>query len=265
MLQYQLEILAIQWITESLSFVISLVQIEVILLTKRTITPPFYEIGPKNYIYGDDVLDLAIAADKASKKYAVDVIFTTPFMEIRRVAEETKNLFVFAPHMDPLPIGRGLADILPEAVVAAGAVGVMLNHCEKPLTLSVLNKTIERAKSLGLLTIVCADSIQEAAAIAHFSPDIIVAEPTELIGTGQTSSADYVEKSTNAIKSVNPNILVLQSAGIKSGSDVYDIIFSGADATGTSSGVANAPDRAAMADEMIRAVREAWDARNSDQ
>lgn len=230
--------------------------------TKKIPKPPFFEIGPKSYIYGDDILALAKAADEASQKYSVDVIFTTPFTEIRRISQETENLFIFAPHMDPLPVGRGLADILPEAIFDAGAVGVMLNHCEKPLSLSILRQTIQRADDLGLTTIVCADSIAEAAAIAHLSPDIIVAEPTELIGTGKTSSEAYVKASTQAIKTINNHILVLQGAGIKSGEDVYNVIYSGAEATGTSSGVVNAPDRAAMADEMIRAVREAWDARN---
>jgi triosephosphate isomerase len=33
--------------------------------------------------------------------------------------------------MDPLPIGKGNGTVLPEAVKAAGAVGVLLNHAEK--------------------------------------------------------------------------------------------------------------------------------------
>jgi len=177
------------------------------------------------------------------------------------VAEETENLFVFAPHMDPLPIGRGLADILPESLKAAGAVGVMLNHCERPITLSVLRRTIQRADEAGLMTIVCADSISEAKAIAIFEPNIIAAEPTELIGTGETSSLDYVRASIEAVKSINHEILVLNAAGIKSGQDVYNVIYAGAEATGSSSGIVKAPDSAAMVDEMIRAVREAWDAK----
>lgn len=224
--------------------------------------PPFFEIGPKSYLYGKQVLDLARAADIASKKYDVNIIFTTPYPDIRMVAEETENLFVFAPHMDPLPIGRGLADVLPESIKAAGAVGVMLNHCEKPVSLSVLRQTIKRADEIGLLSIVCADSISEAKAIALLEPNIIVAEPTELIGTGKASDLDYVRASIEAVKSVNPQILVLQGAGISSGKDVYNVIYAGAEATGSSSGIIKAPDSAAMVDEMIHAVREAWDARN---
>lgn len=228
------------------------------------IQAPFFEIGPKSYLYGQDVIDLAVAADAASEKYGVDIIFTTPVVEIARVKAATKHIHVFAPHMDPLRPGRGLADILPESLVAAGAEGVMLNHCEKPLSLSVLKATIERAREVGLMTIVCADSSAEAAAIAQLKPDIIVAEPSELVGTGVSCGPEYVKAASKAVKDVDPDILVLTAAGISNGQDVYDVIRAGADATGSSSGVAKAPDRAAMVDEMIAAVRKAWDERNGE-
>ena len=229
---------------------------------KRKITTPFFEIGPKSYLVGDEVLNLALAADAAAEKYGVSIIFTTPVVDIRRVKEATKNIFVFAPHMDPLYPGRGLADVLPESLVAAGADGVMLNHCEKPLPFEVLKETIARADEVGLISIVCADSLADASRIATLNPDIIVAEPSELIGTGVSVGKEYVEAATKSVKDVNPDILVLTAAGIANGDDVYNTIIAGADATGSSSGVAKAPDRAAMVDEMISAVRRAYDERN---
>lgn len=230
-----------------------------------TIKPPFFEIGPKTYLYGDDVLELALAADEAALRYDVDIIFTAPFVDIYRISKNTKHIHVFAPHMDPIRPGRGVADILPEAIQSAGAVGVMLNHCEKPLSLSALKKAIDRADEIGLFTIVCADSIAEAQAIAHLAPDIIVAEPSDLIGTGKVSSMDYVLESIRKVKAINPHILVLQAAGISRGEDVYRVIRAGAEATGSSSGIATASDRTAMVDEMIRAVRMAWDDRMRSQ
>ena len=227
-----------------------------------SIQAPFFEIGPKSYLYGQDVIDLAKAADEASERYGVDIIFTTPVVEIARVKAATKRIHVFAPHMDPIRPGRGLADTLPESLVAAGAEGVMLNHCEKPLSLGVLKATIERAKEVGLTTIVCADSCAEAGMIAHLKPDIIVAEPTELVGTGVSCGPEYVKTAMRAVKDVDESILVLTAAGIANGQDVYNIIAAGADATGSSSGVAKAADRAAMVDEMISAVRRAWDERH---
>ena len=232
------------------------------LMAKGVIKAPFFEIGPKSYLYGDEILELALAADKASEKYGVDIIFTCPVVDIRRVCEATKHIHVFAPHMDPIPIGRGLADTLAESLVAAGAEGVMLNHVEKPLTREVLEATIRRAAEVGLLSIVCADSMADASEIAAMHPDIIVAEPSELIGTGVSVGPEYVAAATDCVKKVDENILVLTAAGIANGEDVYNTIIAGADATGSSSGVAKAPDRAAMVDEMICAVRRAWDARN---
>ena len=70
-------------------------------MSNRKITAPFFEIGPKSYLYGDDILALAQAADAASEKYQVDIIFTCPVVDIRRVRENTKYIHVFAPHMDP--------------------------------------------------------------------------------------------------------------------------------------------------------------------
>lgn len=232
-------------------------------MNAKKVKLPFFEIGPKSYLYGDDILELAIAADKASEKYGVDIIFTTPVVDIRRVRENTKNIHVFAPHMDAILPGRGLADILPESLVAAGADGVMLNHCEKPLDFDTLKATIARANEVGLTTIVCADSMADASKIATLAPDIIVAEPSELIGTGVSVGKEYVEAATKAVKDVNPEILVLTAAGIANGQDVYNTIIAGADATGSSSGVAKAQDRAAMVDEMIGAVRRAWDERHN--
>ena len=88
---------------------------------KVKIRAPYFEIGVKNYIYGDDVLELAMAADKLAEKYDIDILFIAPCVEIRRLAENTKNLILLAPYMDTLRPGRGMADILPEALKAAGA------------------------------------------------------------------------------------------------------------------------------------------------
>ncbi len=85
------------------------------------IEPPFFEIGPKAFMYGERMLQLAKAADKASEKYGVRIILTPQYPDIQMLAKETKHILVFAQHMDPLPIGRGLGSVLPEAVKAAGA------------------------------------------------------------------------------------------------------------------------------------------------
>lgn len=229
------------------------------MLEGMRIKPPFFEVGPKAYLYGEGALKLAQAVDRAAKKYDVDVIFTPQYTDIRLIAENTERIFVFAQHMDPLPVGRGLGSMLPEAVKAAGAYGVMLNHAEKPLSMDVLEQTIRRAEETGLATIVCADTVEDVHNIARMKPDMIVAEPTELIGTGQTSSGSYVLDTIAAVQAIDPRIMVLQGAGIKNGKDVYDTIKLGAQATGSTSGIIKAADPYAMAEEMLYNLRRAWD------
>ena len=72
---------------------------------------------------------------------------------------------------------------------------------------------------------------------------------------------DYVLTSIQTVKEIDPDIFVLQGAGISCGEDVYRVIRAGAEATGSSSGVVKAKNRAEMVDEMIGAVRRAWDDR----
>lgn len=230
---------------------------------KKVIKPPFFEIGPKQYLFGDEILELALIAEEASKKHGVQVIFTSPYPDIRRVAEATENLIVFAPHMDDIPIGRGLADVLPESVRAAGADGVMLNHVEKPLTYVKLKSTMRRAEDLNMITLLLADSIVEAKAAAMLGPDVITAEPSDLIGTGKAiKDLSYIHTSIEAIHSINPDIYVLIGAGISSAEDVYNVIKEGADASGSSSAVALAKEKKTLVNEMLRAARQAWDERN---
>lgn len=229
---------------------------------KPKIRTPYFEIGVKNYVYGDDVLRMAVHADDCSRKYDVDVVMIVPYTEIRRIREHTQNLHVFAPYMDTLRPGRGMADVLPEAIKAAGAVGVVINHCERPMSLPQMKATIDRARELDLLVFGCADSLAETRALAQLHPDIINPEPNELIGGGGgVSSAEYVQANIRAVKDIYEDIIVEQAAGVSSPDEVYNFIYAGCEATGAASGIFNAKDPLQMAEDMIAAVRRAIDDR----
>ena len=127
----------------------------------------------------------------------------------------------------------------------------MLNHAEKPISLETIAQTIQRADEVGLATIVCADTVEDVRAIAELGPNMIVAEPTELIGTGQTSNMAYVRSTIETVHAINPSIMVLQGAGISNGQDVYNVIKAGAEATGSTSGIIKADDPYEMTEEML--------------
>ncbi|MGG5318383.1 triose-phosphate isomerase [Enterococcus sp. AZ072] len=223
------------------------------------IKQPFFVFNPKSYLYGEELLKLAQRADELAAKYPeCTVLVTVPFADISAVKQATKKIVITAQHMDGIIPGRGIGHVLPESVYYAGARAVFLNHAERPLTLAGMTQAMKRAKELGMKTIVCADSIDEARAVAILGADIILCEPTELIGTGQTSGSDYIEQTNQAIKEINPNILVMQAAGISSGEDVYRTIKLGADGTGCTSGITNAASPTDMLTQMVEAVVQAY-------
>ena len=229
------------------------------------ISEPFFEYGPKCYMYGDTLVKMAKGLEKLAKKYKVNVVLDIPDTEIYRVAKgvNKKYVHVYSQHMDSLTVGKGMGRTLPEAVKAAGAVGVMLNHAEHKLTIEEIEKAIKRADELGLATMVCADSVEEVKQIARLAPNILVAEPTELIGTGKPADKEYVDEVIRVIREINPDIKPFPSAGISKGEDCYNIIKAGSSASGCSSAIAKAENPLALAEEMIKAVRTAYDERNS--
>lgn len=229
------------------------------MLKNYKISEPFFEYGPKCYMYGDVLLNIAKGLDELSEKYDIDIILDVPDTEIRNIASNTKRIHVYSQHMDSLEVGKGMGRTLPEALKAAGAVGVMLNHAEHKLTLDEIATAIKRADEVGLATMVCADSIDEVKEIAKLSPNILVAEPTELIGTGKPADKEYVDAVIKCIREINPDIKPFPSAGISKGEDCYNIIKAGSSASGCSSAIAKAENPLALAEEMIAAVRKAWD------
>ncbi|WP_121640756.1 triose-phosphate isomerase [Virgibacillus sp. Bac330] len=212
---------------------------------------PVFIVNPKSYLYGSDLLKLAKITDSLAEKYAVDVFFTGQLIDLQQVIEETKHVIVTAQHMDYLVPGRGMGHVLPDALKNKGVKAVVLNHAENPLTLSELDKTIRRANELGIITIACADTVKQCKAVAELEPHMIICEPTELIGSGATSASSYRKETTTAIKEIHSEILVLQAAGVSTGEDVRKVLQEGADGTGGTSGIINAPNWETKLEEMI--------------
>lgn len=226
-------------------------------MQKRKVRVPFFTVNPKAYIFGDEALKLAKKADELAEKYDIDVFFTAQHVDLKQIKDNTKNLIVTAQHLDGLKKGAGMGHILGDALVNVGVEATFLNHAEHAMTMSQLAKAMARCNELGILTIVCADSIEEAEALAKLDPDIMVCEPTSLIGTGKVSDENYMVTTNNAVKGVSPNTLVLQAAGISSGKNVYDAIMTGADGTGGTSGIVCATDPLKALEEMMEAMDKA--------
>lgn len=227
----------------------------------QKVTVPFLFVNPKSYLWGKESLELAKACDEITQKYGVMIFFTCPYADIRLIAENTEHIVVTAQNMDPLKPGRGMGAVLPESLKEAGAGAVVLNHAENQKTLAELYACINRAKELGLITIVCADSTTESKAVAELGADVILAEPTALIGTGITADASYTVDCCREIKAVDPDVKVMIASGITTGEDCYKVVVNGADGSGSTSGIVNAPSRSGRVEEMVQAMLKAMEDR----
>lgn len=225
---------------------------------------PFLVVNPKNYLWGEKSLELAKKCDKVAKETGITLYFTCPYMDIRMIKENTEHIIVTAQNVDPLEPGRGVGKVLPEAVKEAGAGACFLNHQENPKTLNDLSKTIKRVQELGIIVLACTDSVEEAKAVAKFGPEIILAEPNDLIGTGKAPDDDYIINACKEIKESNPDVSPMIAAGVSTDQDCYNIVRLGSDGTGATSGILNAPDHEEQVRSWANAIIKAYNERTKE-
>jgi triosephosphate isomerase len=171
---------------------------------------------------------------------------------VERVADA--GVETWAQHVSPNAHGSHTGSTLAEAVDAAGAVGTLINHSERRLTLADIDAAVGAAERAGLETIVCANNPDQIAAAAALGPDAVAVEPPELIGTGTPVSKadpDVVEDAVAAAASVDPAVDVLCGAGISTGEDVLAADELGTDGVLLASGVAKAEDPRAALEDLV--------------
>ncbi|KRL05716.1 triose-phosphate isomerase [Liquorilactobacillus oeni] len=216
---------------------------------------PFFMVNPKTYLYGADVIKLAELTEKIAAKYELQSIFTAQLIDIPDIKNKpTDNLLVTAQHMDTIEPSKGMGSVLPAALKNHGVDAVVLNHSERPLTISDLDAGIKSAKENDLLSIACADTLEQCKAIAELHPDAMICEPSALVGSGSTSDKSYVTQSIAAVHSVAPDIFVIEAAGVGDAADVKKMLEWGADGTGGASGIVKADNWEEKLDEMMSAV-----------
>src|SRR5579872_7205539 len=111
---------------------------------------------------GDGALKLARICRSVAMKYGKRIIICPQFTDIYKISREASATTpVFAQHIDD-GIGKFTGSISPLAVKQAGAVGTLLNHSERRLTIGEIGKRIEAAKANGLMSLCFADSIEES-------------------------------------------------------------------------------------------------------
>jgi triosephosphate isomerase len=206
---------------------------------------------------GEAALRLATTAENLSSDTGVCIAIAPQFTDLTAITKEVR-IPVFAQHIDPILPGSHTGHILPEAVKAAGAVGTLINHSERQLTLKMIQASVERAKNVGLLSLVCADTPERTSEVASFKPDMVAIEPPELIGTGipvSKAKPEIVERAVNLVKNRDPTIPVLCGAGISRGEDVTAALHLGTQGVLLASGVVKAKDQRKAMLDLVEALK----------
>ena len=184
---------------------------------------PLMIINTKSYKEAllPDGLLLGRIAEQVAEELGINIVLAVQPTDIY-VLSSRLNIPIIAQHFDPVE-SRATGSISGLAIKQAGARGSLINHSEKRLALNSIEKRIKYANLLGIDSIVCASSLEEAKKIARLDPSMIAIEPPELIaGNISVSSArpELLIGVVDSVKKINHNIPVLCGAGIKTGRDV---------------------------------------------
>lgn len=188
---------------------------------------------------GDNALKLAKICGKVAKDTGASIIVAPQAVDIRMIAKEV-SIPVFAQHIDPITAGSHTGSISGEAVKKAGAAGTLINHSENRRDKEEIKKIVEKAKTLGLSTVLCAKDPEEGKELNMFSPDFIAVEPPELIGGDLSVSTAKPEVIKEAVDKIGSNVIV--GAGIKNKEDVKKAVELGSVGILVASGIVKAED-----------------------
>lgn len=191
---------------------------------------------------------------KSVESEKFDIVLAAQNADLFRVSKTFSN--VYAQHIDPVEYGSNTGKDLGEALKENGAKGVLINHAEDKRDLKTIKECIKKCRSVGLVSVVCAENPGLTEKIAEFEPDFIAIEPPELIGTLISVSKVKPDVVINTIKKVRKvnETPVLCGAGIADGDDVKKSVELGCVGVLLATAVVKAKDPAKKLKEFVESV-----------
>jgi len=227
-------------------------------LPRQAISTPLILLNLKTYLEstGKNAVKLAQMSEEIHGQTGICIAVAPQLTDLSEVVRRT-SIPVFSQHIDPILPGSHTGHVLPESVKESGASGTLINHSERRLGLSEIDMCIQRAKQVGLTTVVCSDSTQASVSVAALSPDVVAVEPPELIGSGipvSKARPEVVSSTVEAVAKIDGRVKVLCGAGISTGEDIVAALRLGSVGVLLASGVIKARDPRAVLLEMAEAA-----------
>lgn len=193
---------------------------------------------------GGAAVGLMKILESVSKSSQIKIIPVVQALDLREFSEQS-DLELWVQNIDPVEYGAHTGAILPEAVLEDGAMGTFLNHSEhKFADFALLQKSVGRARDVGLKTLIFAADLEELKKVASLRPDYIAYEPPELVGSTTISVAqahpDVIQKATEIAQ--NERLPLVVGAGVHSQDDVRTSLRLGAVGVAVATDIVKAED-----------------------
>lgn len=193
---------------------------------------------------GQKALELTKILEEVAHEYQIKVIPVVQAVDIKEIVSSSA-LEIWTQKIDGVEFGAHTGSVIAEAVLEDGAVGTFLNHSEnKFITFEELAKASDRAKEVGLKTLIFADSVEELKNICSLTPNFIAYEPPEFIGSATTSVAEarpeIIKEASEIAKTAGIPLVV--GAGVHSQNDVRKCLELGAVGVAVASDILKADD-----------------------
>lgn len=203
---------------------------------------------------GPNAVLLTKALEEAAHESQIKIIPVVQASDIKEVVSSS-TLEIWSQKIDPVSFGAHTGSIIPEAVLDDGARGTFLNHSEQRFeTFDELAKASDRAKEVGLKTLIFAKDLEELKNISSLSPDYLAYEPPELVGSTTTSVAqaepEVIGKAVEIAKLASLPLIV--GAGIHSEEDIRKSLSLGAVGFAIATNIVKAEDPKAAILELIK-------------
>lgn len=193
---------------------------------------------------GGKAVELAKIIEEVASVAQIKIIPVVQAGDIKEIASSA-TLEVWAQKVDAVEFGAHTGATVAEAVLEDGATGTFLNHSEAKFgTFDELSKAFDRAKDVGLKTLVFAQTMEELRNVCSLGPTYVAYESPELIGATTTS---IVEESVEVIKeaydvSRNAGIPLIIGAGVHNAREVKKSLELGAVGVAVATDVVRAED-----------------------
>ncbi len=171
----------------------------------------YFIINTKNYLEASGRrLDLIASYLAMNKDFAKTcrIYLAVPAFDLRYLHSKYPKLNLLTQHLDVAKVGSSTGALVPELARVSGASGSIVNHSEHRIVESSVIETVNKLRTLNMLSVVCARNEAEVSQLSKCNPDFIAVEPPELIGTGNAVSIGIGRLVKSASFSTSPSTVM---------------------------------------------------------